>query len=181
MWDWSCFGVLYLNAVGKKVRFSDIREEDLSKLLPWYSGEEYTFAIGKDSRANMETLQKRLHEAEKSKYIFFVGIYLIGDDKPIGFLKGAIRSDNEDIVWMHTLMIDSRYQNQGWGSRSLTLFFETIQQKYNRKQVYISVAQANPKGMAFWKKHGFYVIKTIHKYIPATNKEEQLCIMRKEL
>lgn len=170
-----------LNVEGGNVSFVDIRREDLPEIEKWYNHKEFMYATGTDGSIGAERLRKKRDEVVESTREFFAGIHLKGKEKIVGMLKGFLKDPSEDAVWIKTMMIEDDYQNQGLGSEAINLLFSELKQKKNVQRVYLSVVEDNQKGVAFWKKHGFEEVKKIQKKLIITQKDENICIMKKEL
>ncbi len=99
----------------------------------------------------------------------------------IGVLKGRIDYDNSEEAWISSILIDSSFQNSGFGTRAVSSIIKMLKDTYDIKVVLIGILSGNRIGREFWHKMGFSYIRTIEQYIKINNKNEDFIIMKKDL
>lgn len=58
-------------------------------------------------------------------------------------------------VWLDRFMIDQKYQGQGYAKRFLPLLMKQIQEEYQNKVLYLSIAQDNVIAQRLYESFGF--------------------------
>ena len=60
-------------------------------------------------------------------------------------------------LWLDRLLIDARYQGQGYGKAALTLLLDRLAHEYpRRRKMYLSVVKANLPAICLYQKFGFH-------------------------
>ena len=72
----------------------------------------------------------------------------------IGFVMIEDKHNNK---WIRQLLIDKKFQNQGYGTIALKLIIRYIQKKYYSKKIFLSTN--NSKAVSLYIKFGFYKIE----------------------
>ena len=84
-------------------------------------------------------------------------VYL--NETPIGFVMlslklSAIKSEDQPAYYLWRLMIDKKYQNQGYGKLVIDKIIEKCQEDH-QKYLYVSTTTHAPMPLAFYLKYGF--------------------------
>ena len=74
--------------------------------------------------------------------------------EPVGFLLYGLDPDDRQY-WVYRLMIDARYQGNGYGEQALGLLFESLRADFAHDRVYISVVQGNDHAKRINERMGF--------------------------
>ncbi|MCR4435850.1 MAG: GNAT family N-acetyltransferase [Clostridiales bacterium] len=175
--------MLSLNIQNDVILFRDVQLEYLPQILEWYNKiDEYKFATGIDKPITLEKLTQKYSEVAICSNEFFVGIYTKARGDLIGILKGSIRHENKRYsVWISSIVIDTQYQDQGYGSEAVNLLLSHVKAARGIRNAYVAVIENNPRGMAFWLKHGFKELKRIPNHIRLDNQDQNVIIMRKRI
>ncbi len=83
---------------------------------------------------------------------WFRAIY--ADETPVGFLMLYDNSE-KPIYYLWRLMIDSRYQNNGFGKRAVELLIEHVKTRPNATEILVSHGQGKGSPELFYRKLGF--------------------------
>lgn len=120
----------------------------------------------------IESVADCLKEADRRKCWRPVGIY-VGSEM-VGFAMYGFFWEYFPFgrVWLDRLMIDERYQGQGYGETALKQLLERLQKEYKRKKIYLSVYKENRRAVQMYKKIGFQFTggKDIHGELVMTIK-----------
>lgn len=171
-----------LNIRNDLIHIKDIKPYDLPEILEWYNKvDDFKFATGNDSIIDFRTLAMKFNEAVSSKNEFFSGIYLNKQNRLIGFIKGNLRNRNRDAVWISSIVIDTAFQNMGYGSSAIESFLIHIKTANNIKSAYLAVVEDNHAGKGFWLKNRFCELKSIKKRIQLREKHMNVIIMRRNI
>lgn len=76
-------------------------------------------------------------------------------NEPVGFLMYGLDPDDR-AYWIYRLMIDLRYQAEGYGRETLQLLLNRIQADPEHHAVFISTHPENIKAQALYESMGFY-------------------------
>lgn len=170
-----------LNIQNDVVYFRDVKFNDLPKVLGWYNKvDDFKFATGIDFPIELETLEQKYSKVVISKNDFFVGIYN-ADEEMIGILKGSIKHEKENVMWVSSIVIDPSFQNRGYGSQSVELLFSHLKGSNNINEVFLAVIEDNILGKAFWQKHNFTELRKIQNHVKLQHKPQNVIIMHKKL
>ncbi len=170
-----------LNIQNNVVCFRDIKFKDLTKVLGWYNKvDEFKFATGIDFPIDLDTLKQKYSEVLISKNEFFVGIYSQNEEM-IGILKGSIKHEKENVMWISSIVIDPSFQNRGYGSQSVDLLLSHLKDRNSINEVYLAVIEENTQGKAFWIKQNFIELRRIQNHLKLQDKPQNIIIMYKKL
>ncbi|RXJ71714.1 GNAT family N-acetyltransferase [Veronia nyctiphanis] len=75
------------------------------------------------------------------------------EHKPVGFFMWVKPSPDKTEIWR--FMVDSKYQQQGTGTKALALALNEIRQNENLETIEISDVPKNPIAKDFYAKFGF--------------------------
>jgi diamine N-acetyltransferase len=103
----------------------------------------------------IESVAQCLEEAEEREEWCPVGIYHEND--LIGFaMYGAFSSKR--YTWIDRIMIDKRFQGQGFGRQAMQALIDIVCDKYDVNKVYLSLYEDNKVAMKLYKELGFAYI-----------------------
>jgi len=169
-----------LNIENDCLYFKDIKPEDLPRILKWYNNaDEYGFATGMGRNISLEMLSRKYAEAAICSDEFFVGIYIKKNDIMIGILKGRLGYKNRDAIWISSIVIDSSFQNMGYGSMSIDLLLSYMKTHNKIKNAYLVVVEDNLAGKRFWQKQKFQELRIVEKYLELQDKRKNVILMHK--
>lgn len=179
-------GMLTINLNNENLFFKDINKDDLQEVLKLYNQNEINiYATGIDRPMSYEDICQKYLEVLVNSHEFFAGIFICNEDctknQMIGVIKGRIDYDNNEEAWISSLLIDSSYQKNGIGTKSVSAILKMLKDTYDIKTVMIGTLSGNHIGREFWSKIGFSYIRTIQQYIKLNNKTEDFIIMKKDL
>ena len=178
--------MLTINLKIDNLSFKDITKENLNEVLSLYNQNEINiYATGIDRPMYYQDINQKYLEVLVNSHEFFAGIFVNNPDstinKMIGVLKGRIDYDNSEEAWISSILIDSSFQNSGFGTRAVSSIIKMLKDTYDIKVVLIGILSGNRIGREFWHKMGFSYIRTIEQYIKINNKNEDFIIMKKDL
>ena len=84
----------------------------------------------------------------------FIPLAIYNDQTIVGFLMYGI--DPEDgNYWIIRLMVDEKYQKNGYGKRAMEIIIDKIKEDKNHNKLIISTDPKNVVGLNLYKKLGF--------------------------
>ncbi|WP_066869783.1 GNAT family N-acetyltransferase [Clostridium mediterraneense] len=103
----------------------------------------------------IESVSECLEEADKVKEWKPVGIY--DNNNLIGFAMYGRFPELKPLgqVWLDRFLIDSRYQDMGYGKSAIIALLNIIKTEYKCNKVYLSVYDDNEVAIELYKKIGF--------------------------
>lgn len=106
-----------------------------------------------EQSAFVSTVAYSLAQAWLYKYTAFpFAIY--DDDIPVGFVMlGYYEERNQYTLWK--LLIDQRYQNNGYGKQTLALAVNFLSANFNAEEVYVGVSVNNEIAKHLYMSFGF--------------------------
>lgn len=131
------------------MKLIDITKENWETVILLTSNEDGSHTIGeKYVASNAYSIVQSVYEKGwVTKVIEQEGI-------PVGFaLYGYCEEDN--IYEICRLMIDRRYQGQGYGKQALALIIEDMQKRYSCEEICLSVDPDNVMAKHVYEKVGF--------------------------
>lgn len=171
-----------LNIQNDDLYFRDIKPEHLPLILNWYNRvDDFRYATGIDIPISLGTLTQKYAEVAICKNEFFVGIYSIKEDKMIGILKGRLRYNDKDAVWISSIVIDSVFQQKGYGKSAIKLLLDYLKINYKIRCAYLAVIEVNMQGRKFWIKQNFRELRKIDNHLKLHDKNQNVIIMYKRL
>ena len=178
--------MLTINLNHDNLFFKDVNKEDLKDVLKLYNQNEINmYATGIDRPMSYEDINQKYLEVLVNSHEFFAGIFTEygekSENKMIGVIKGRIDYDNNEEAWISSILIDSRFQKLGIGTKAVSSILKMLKDTYDIKTVMIGILSGNSIGRAFWNKIGFCYIRTIEQYFKLNNKTEDFIIMKKDL
>ena len=81
-----------------------------------------------------------------------LGIYK--DDTPVGFLMYCIDRDDGEY-WLYRLMIDKRYQGNGYAKDAMTLIINLIKEDDTKNRILLGVDLAGKVSVKLYESFGF--------------------------
>ena len=93
--------------------------------------------------------------ADSKVYPELIPLTVYDGEKMIGFI---LHGTGEGRYWLVRLMIDKRYQTQGYGREALRVFVEKLRAEGSTDSLYLSYTPDNTVAEKFYEKFGF--IKT---------------------
>ncbi len=145
-----------INIQNNEITLKTIDKDSIESLYSIYTNtEEFKYATG--FFGNPPGFDQYICEVYKfllKENTFFLEIHLPSISEPIGLLKGSV-IDNEKIVWINSLAIDTSYQSKGYGKKVIALFEKYYSQNFNITRIFLSVSKNNISGINFWKKCGY--------------------------
>ena len=79
---------------------------------------------------------------------------IYNDETVVGFLMYCIDRDDGNY-WIYRLMIDEKYQKNGYGKKALEIIIEKIKQDKTHNKINISTEPENVIAIKLYKKLGF--------------------------
>lgn len=130
------------------IHFKPITEENRKAAL--------ALKIADSQEGFIESVEQCLSEADHCKRWHPVGIY--DGDTMVGFsMYGFFRWQYLPFgkLWLDRLLIDEKYQGQGYGSAALKGLIDLLVREYNRPKIYLSVIKGNDTAIRLYEKFGF--------------------------
>lgn len=174
--------MLSVNIASQELVIKDIKRGDLPNIMKWYNGDkEYQYATGVDRPLVLQNLVKKYLEVIYCSSEFFAGIYLKEEGTMIGLIKGSMKYEDANILWIYSLMVDADYRRCGYGTKGLKMISDYFKNKYGVRKIYISVITDNKEGIKFWCKNDFVPVRKIKKHITLDGIERDVILMSKEM
>lgn len=83
-------------------------------------------------------------------------ILICSDDNIIGFtMYGYMNSEKTPRLWFDRLLIDSKYQNCGYGKKAVKTIINQLHKEYPGKDIYLSAYIENQVAINLYKSFGF--------------------------
>lgn len=139
-----------------ELRLVPVGSENREALLQLSPGE------GKESF--IESVAECLEEAAENPCWRPVGLYV--GEEPVGFAMycrwqnppGAAPWEGPEKpgrVWLDRLLIDHRFQGQGWGKKAMEVLVPHLRQEYGPVPLYLSVYPENKAAFHLYQAFGF--------------------------
>lgn len=133
--------------VKKMIIFKEINNENISEVL--------SLKVNNSQKDYIESIEKSLDDAKNNAYGIKwtpVGIYY--NNLMIGFTMYGLNSEN--YLWIDRFLIDYRYQNKGYGRKTLNLLIKYLKDHYSvSKCICLSVSEKNEISIKLYKELGF--------------------------
>jgi diamine N-acetyltransferase len=127
-----------------RVSLREVTEETLRSILD--------LQVAPDQRQFVADNARSIAQAHFSKHAWFRAIY--DDETPVGFLMLEDQPEKpEYFLWR--LMIDARYQGNGFGRRAVELLIEYVRTRPGATELLTSIHQAEGSPQGFYEKLGF--------------------------
>ena len=161
--------------------FVNICKNDLSELLIWYNSiQDYMYGTGIDKPITLKEMQEKFIETAISTHDFFAWIVNSENDR-VGIIKGSVKSQNNEAIWINSLLIRSEYRRKGYGKNAVNKLIDYIEKFHNIKRAFVSVVEDNKGGLEFWSKLGFNKTKHLDKHVTLAGIQRDIIIMCKQL
>lgn len=85
-----------------------------------------------------------------------IPLAIYSDEIPIGFIMYGIEPRDNNEYWIDRLMIDEKYQKNGFGTKALEMVIEKIKQDKTHNKIKISTNPENAIARKLYSKLGFY-------------------------
>ena len=111
--------------------------------------------VAEDQRHFIETTEECLAEAEQWEEFRPVGLYV--DGVAVGFAMYGYLGDGKGggNLWIDRMLIDVKYQGNGFGSRFMELLMQRVLIEYGEQPIYLSVYPENTAAIRMYEKLGF--------------------------
>ena len=126
------------------VALREITEETLDAVLRLQVSEPQRKFVADNARS--------IAQAHFSPHAWFRAIY--ADDTPVGFVMLWDDLDKPEY-YLWRLMIDERYQGNGFGRRAVELLIRHVRSRPNASELLTSVVQADGGPQGFYERLGF--------------------------
>ncbi len=174
--------MLSINVDYDGIILKDVKRRDLEGILKWYKTlKDYQYATGLNEPMNLEELIEKYLEVVYSSSEFFVGIYLKDSRRMIGLVKGSLKKEDVNAIWIYSLIIDSDYRRDGYGTTSLKIVEYYFKDHFDIQKIYISVIMENMDGIHFWEKNGFIFLRKMSNHITMNGKVQDIILMTKDI
>ncbi|MDE6108134.1 MAG: 3-phosphoshikimate 1-carboxyvinyltransferase [Oscillospiraceae bacterium] len=80
---------------------------------------------------------------------------ILGDGKPVGFAFFGAWDEKGGAPLLCRYMIDVDCQGKGYGAQALPIVLEEMYRVYGRREIYLTVEQANERAVRMYEKFGF--------------------------
>lgn len=91
-----------------------------------------------------------------------IPLAIYNDDTPVGFIMYGIEPRDNYEYWIDRLMIDEKYQRNGFGKKALEMVINTIKQDETHNKIKISTNPENMVARKLYAKLGFYETGELH-------------------
>lgn len=176
--------MLTLNNKSDDLILKDITKEDLKDVLNLYNqNDQNIYATGIDRRMSLRDIKEKYLEVLVNSHEFFIGIFLDKGNglKLVGVIKGRIDYENSEEAWISSILVDTKYQRQGIGTKAVEVLIDMLNKSYDVKRFYIGIIAGNYIGRCFWQKLEFSYFRTIEQYIKLKTLTEDFIILKKEI
>lgn len=109
-------------------------------------------SIRTNQQAYIETVDECLREASECENWRPVAIY--SGDTIVGFAMYGSFGENR-YTWIDRIMIDKKYQGQGFGKEAMIQLISKVAQEYNVNILYLSIVEGNTVACKLYKELGF--------------------------
>jgi diamine N-acetyltransferase len=91
-----------------------------------------------------------------------IPLAIYNDDKPVGFIMYGIEPRDNNEYWIDRLMIDEKYQKNGFGKKALEMIIDIIKQDKTHSKIKISTNPENMVARKLYATLGFYETGELH-------------------
>lgn len=173
--------MIELNFCSHNIEIANIKKDDLPDVLEWYNNiEDNIYGTGVDKPLTQKDILTKYLESAISRNDFFSWVYDSAHNR-VGIIKGSIKYQEKDSVWINSLVIGREYRRKGLGRMSVDALVEHLAGRYNLSRAYVSVVEDNLPGIEFWRKIGFIEVKRLDNHIMLENKYRNVIIMSKSI
>jgi RimJ/RimL family protein N-acetyltransferase len=165
----------------EKLSFVNICKDDLTEVLNWYNSiQDYMYGTGIDKPITSKEIKDRFIETAISTHDFFAWI-ASSEYIRVGIIKGSVKSQDNEAIWINSLLIRSEYRRKGYGRNAVNKLIDYIERFHNIKRAFVSVVEDNKGGLDFWSKLGFKKTKHLDKHVTLAGVQRDVIIMCKQL
>lgn len=93
--------------------------------------------------------------AQAKIYPEAIPLAIYDDDRPVGFVMYGIEPRDNNEYWIDRLMIDEKYQKNGFGKKALEMVVDTIRQDKTHNKIKTSTNPENIIARKLYAKLGF--------------------------
>ncbi|MCE5195799.1 MAG: GNAT family N-acetyltransferase [Negativicutes bacterium] len=126
------------------IRFREIDRENLQQVIRLKVMEEQKSFVA----SNLFSIAEAKAEPE------CVPLAVFHDETAIGFVMYCLEPQQKEY-WIYRVMIDEKYQSQGFGRRVMQMLIYRIQQDLAYHKIYISFAPDNLRAKSLYESLGF--------------------------
>jgi len=91
-----------------------------------------------------------------------IPLAIYNNDTLVGFIMYGIEPRDNNEYWIDMLMIDEKYQKNGFGKKALETIIKKIKQDKSHNKIKISTNPENTIAIKLYKKLGFYETGELH-------------------
>lgn len=146
--------MLNINIVNDTLLIKTINKNSFKNMYSIYSASDFKYATGVSSPMEFEQFMDEISKFILQKDVFFLDI-LLSSGESIGLIKGTIKESN-NILWINSLVINTPYQEKGYGRMAVFLLETYFKQKHSIEKIFLSVSKNNESGKNFWTKCGYF-------------------------
>ena len=104
----------------------------------------------------IETVEECMKEADENPN--WQPVCIFDDEKMVGFsMYGFMKNEKTPRVWFDRLLIDRKYQKQGYGRESVSILLQKIQKEFPNQDIYISAYEKNQVAISLYQSFGFHL------------------------
>lgn len=118
-------------------------------------------SVAKNQEEFIESNGQSLLEAAYDVSLNWRPLALYDENQLVGF--SMIGTRNGESMWLDRLMIDVRFQGNGYGGRFIPLLIDYMKAHYLIKRIYLSVHEENKKIIPYYQRFDFI---DSHQYDP---------------
>ena len=100
--------------------------------------------------------------AQAKIFLEAIPLAIYNNDNPVGFIMYGIEPRDNNEYWIDRLMIDEKFQKNGFGEKVLEMVIETIKQEKTHNKIKISTNPENMVARNLYAKLGFYETGELH-------------------
>ncbi|MCL2015428.1 MAG: GNAT family N-acetyltransferase [Defluviitaleaceae bacterium] len=100
--------------------------------------------------------------AEAKIFSEAIPLAIYNDDKLVGFIMYGKEPRDNNEYWIDRLMVDEKYQKNGFGKRTLEIVIDKIKQDKTQDKIKISTNPENMVARKLYAKLGFYETGELH-------------------
>ena len=91
-----------------------------------------------------------------------IPLAIYNDDKPVGFIMYGIEPRDNNEYWIDRVMIDEKFQRNGFGRKALEMVIDKIKQDKKHNKIKISTNPENMVARNLYAKLGFHDTGELH-------------------
>ena len=91
-----------------------------------------------------------------------IPLAIYNDDIPVGFIMYGNEPKDNNEYWIDRLMIDEKYQKNGFGKKAMEIIIDKIKQDKTHNKIKLSTNPENIIGRRFYSKLGFKETGKMH-------------------